>query len=165
MSYLWSWWLYLVYIRPFTTHSITPAIQWALGIGHWHRALTFGYLPLLWTLLITHAHRLPVLVLPFVIVPWRLIFIFILLHFLLIPFLPLAKPVIAPEGSYIPEPPEALEQLAFLWSAPEAPEQLTFLRSPLEGWAFSWLLLSAPECFRDAPEPSRAWLEGGFTLT
>ena len=31
-----------------------------------------------------------------------------------------AKPVIAPEGSYIPEPPEALEQL-------------TFLRSPLEG--------------------------------
>ena len=44
-----------------------------------------------------------------------------------------AKPVIAPEGSYIPEPPEALEQLAFLWSAPEALEQLTFLRSPLEG--------------------------------
>ena len=33
-----------------------------------------------------------------------------------------AKPVIAPEGSYIPEPPEALEQLAFLWSAPEALE-------------------------------------------
>ena len=47
-----------------------------------------------------------------------------------------AKPVIALEGSYIPEPPEppeALEQLAFLWSAPEALEQLTFLRSPLEG--------------------------------
>ena len=44
-----------------------------------------------------------------------------------------AKPVIAPEGSYIPEPPEALEQLAFLWSALEALEQLTFLRSPLEG--------------------------------
>ena len=48
-----------------------------------------------------------------------------------------AKPVIAPEGSYIPEPPEAPEQLAFLWSAPEALEQLTFLRSPLEGRAFS----------------------------
>ena len=47
-----------------------------------------------------------------------------------------AKPVIAPEGSYIlepPEPPEALEQLAFLWSTPEALEQLTFLQSPLEG--------------------------------
>ena len=44
-----------------------------------------------------------------------------------------AKPVIALEGSYIPEPLEALEQLAFLWSAPEALEQLTFLRSPLEG--------------------------------
>ena len=28
-----------------------------------------------------------------------------------------AKPVIAPEGSYIPEPLEALEQLAFLWSS------------------------------------------------
>ena len=46
---------------------------------------------------------------------------------------PSAKPVIAPEGSYVPEAPEALEQLAFLWSAPEALEQLTFLRSPLEG--------------------------------
>ena len=46
---------------------------------------------------------------------------------------PSAKPVIAPEGSYIPEPPEALEQLAFLWSTLEALEQLTFLRSPLEG--------------------------------
>ena len=34
-----------------------------------------------------------------------------------------AKPVIALEGSYILEPPEALEQLAFLWSAPEALEQ------------------------------------------
>ena len=31
-----------------------------------------------------------------------------------------ATPIIALEGSYIPEPPEALEQL-------------TFLRSPLEG--------------------------------
>ena len=44
----------------------------------------------------------------------------------------LAKPVIAPEGCYILEPLEALEQLAFLWSAPEALEQLTFLWSPLE---------------------------------
>ena len=63
-----------------------------------------------------------------------------------------AKSVHALEQNYIPEVPEALEQLTI----------------PLEPSGGLNLLLTTPECSGGtlaSPEPSGAGLEGGFTIT